>query len=75
MTPGASVGILTLIIIIRGPNYEIKSVMKGLAINNLSILKTSGGSIELFLQFYKLPKYKRIRNVLGYIQLHNEFTN
>ena len=34
MTPGASVGILTLIIIIRGPNYEIKSVMKGLAINN-----------------------------------------
>ena len=34
MTPGASVGILTLIIISRGPNYEIKSVMKGLAINN-----------------------------------------
>ena len=65
MTPGPSLGILTLLIIIRGPNYPIKSVMTGLTINNYSILKTLGGELGLFLQFYKLPKYKRIRNVPG----------
>ena len=65
MTPGPSLGILTLLIISKGPNYQIKSVMTGLTINNYSILKTSGGELELFLQFYKLPKYKRIRNVPG----------
>ena len=68
MTPGPSVGILTLLIISRGPNYQIKSVMTGLTINNYSnysILKTLGGKLELFLQSYKLPKYKRIRNISG----------
>jgi hypothetical protein len=39
--------------------------MRGLTINNYSILKTSGGELGLFLPFYKLPKYKRIRNVPG----------
>ena len=34
MTPGAIVGILTLIINSGAPNYEIKSVMKGLAITS-----------------------------------------
>ena len=68
MTPGPSVGILTLLIISRGPNYQIKSVMTGLTINNrsnCSILKTFGGELELFLQSYKLTKYKRIHNVPG----------
>ena len=45
--------------------------MTGLTINNYSILKTSGGELE-FLQFYKLPKYKQIRNVKS--QFRNEFT-
>ena len=40
MTPVQSAGILTLIINSRGPNYQIKSVMSGLTINNHSILKT-----------------------------------
>ena len=53
MTPGPSVGILTLIIISRGPDYHIKSVMTGLTVNNVSILKTSGEYLELFMQFYK----------------------
>jgi hypothetical protein len=47
----------TLIIISRGPNYPIKSIMKGLTINNYSILKTLGGELELSIQFYKLQKY------------------
>ena len=47
MTPVQSAGILTLIINSRGPNYQIKSVMSGLTINNHSILETSGGELEL----------------------------
>ena len=48
--------------------------MTGLTINNYSILKTSGGELE-FLQFYKLPKYKQIRNVPHVkSQFRNEFT-
>ena len=39
--------------------------MTGLKINDYSILKTSDGKLELLLQFYKLPKYKQIRNVPG----------
>jgi hypothetical protein len=45
MTPGPSLGILTLLIISRGPNYQIKSVMTGFTINNYSILKTLGGEL------------------------------
>ena len=57
MTPGPSVGLLTLLINSRGPNYQIKSVMTELTIKNDSILNTSGVELELFMQFYKLPKY------------------
>ena len=63
MSPGPSLGILTLLIISWGPNLKIKSVMTGLTINNYSKLKTLGGELGLFLQFYKLSKYKRICNV------------
>jgi hypothetical protein len=45
MTPGPSVGILTLLIISRGPNYQIKIVMTGLTINNYLILKKLGGEL------------------------------
>ena len=65
MTLGPSVGILTLIINSRGPNYQIKSVMTGLAINNYSIFKTSGGELKLFMQFYIILKYSQIRNAPG----------
>jgi hypothetical protein len=58
MTPEPSVGILTLLIISRDPNLKIKSVITGLTINNYSILESSGGELELVLQFYKLLKYK-----------------
>jgi hypothetical protein len=51
MTPGQSLGILTLVIISKGPNYQIKSVMTGLTIDIYSILKTLGGELGLFLQF------------------------
>ena len=67
MTPGPSVGILTLLIISRGPNYQIKSVMTGLTINNYSILKTSGGELELFLQCYK-QKVKTTKGQTHYCQ-------
>jgi hypothetical protein len=36
-----------------------------LTINIELILKTFGGELGLFLQFYKLPKYKQIYNVPG----------
>jgi hypothetical protein len=45
MTPGPSVGNLTLIIISTGPNYQIISDMTRLTINNYSILKTFVGEL------------------------------
>ena len=67
--------ILTLLIISRGPNYQIKSVMTGLTINNYSILKYWVENYNYFcnfISFRNTNEFEMYRDVKS--KLRNEFT-
>ena len=71
MSPGPNVGTLTLLINSRGPDYQIKSVMAELTINNYSIL----------YYIYYLSNFTNFRNTNEFVmyrdvksQLRNDVT-